>query len=72
MSAYAKRHIEIGRSYQDKLPKNTHVAFLNSVEAYEWLLELEKYNFNVLEQNLHKQSSKYVKMMMAKGKKGEY
>ena len=50
MAAYAKKHIEIGRSYKDKVPKNTHVAFLNCVEAYEWLLELEKYNFNVLEE----------------------
>lgn len=72
MAAYAKKHIEIGRSYKDKLPKNTHVAFLNSVESYEWLMDLEKYNFNVLESKLQKPNASYVKIMMAKGKKGEY
>ena len=72
MAAYAKKHIEIGRSYKDKLPKNTHVAFLNCVEAYEWLIDLEKYNFNVLEPSLQKPNTSYIKVMMAKGKKGEY
>lgn len=72
MSAYAKKHIEIGRTYSDKLPKNCHVAFLNAVESYEWLIDLEKHNFNVLEPSLLKPNNTYVKAMMAKGKKGEY
>ena len=72
MCAYAKKHLEIGRSYKDKLPKNSHVAFLNCVDSYEWLLELEKYNFNVLEPSLMRPNNSYVKKMMAKGKLGEY
>jgi hypothetical protein len=48
------------------------VAFLNSVESYEWLMELEKFNFDITEPTLMKPNNKYVKSMMQAGKKGEY
>jgi len=73
IAAYAKKHIEIGRTYKDKLPKNTHIAFLQAVEAYDWLLELEQYNFDVFEPRLAKISSRKIpKKMIEYGKKGEY
>ncbi len=72
IAAYAKKHIEIGRTYSTKLPKNAHVAFLNSVESYEWLMELEKFNFDITEPSLFKPNNKYIKLMMQAGKKGEY
>ena len=73
VAAYAKKHIEIGRSMKDKLPKNTHIAFLQAVESYDWLMELEKYNFDVLEPNLQKMSTRTVpKKMMEFGRKGEF
>jgi hypothetical protein len=50
VSAYAKKHLEIGRSYQSKgLPKNTHRAFLLTVEADHFLTELEKHNFDIFD-----------------------
>jgi hypothetical protein len=33
IAAYAKKHLEEGRSFQDKLPKNSHRAFLLAIEA---------------------------------------
>ena len=73
IASYAKKHIEIGRTYKDKLPKNANVAFLQAVESYEWLLTLEKYNFDVLEPKLSRISTRTIpKKMMEMGKKGEY
>ena len=73
VAAYAKKHIEIGRSFHDKLPKNTHIAFLQAVESYDWLIELEKLNFDVLEPSLGRVSTSAIpKKMMEYGKKGEY
>ena len=72
IAAYAKKHIEIGRDYKEKLPKNAHVALLNSVESYEWLMDLERFNFKITEPSLMKPKNSYVKLMMQAGKKGEY
>jgi hypothetical protein len=33
VSAYAKKHLEVGREYRDKLPEDTHRAFLIAIEA---------------------------------------
>jgi len=33
VAAYAKKHLEIGRSYNGKLPKNAHKALLLAIEA---------------------------------------
>jgi hypothetical protein len=73
MAAYAKKHIETGRTYQGKLPKHANVALLLAVEAYDWLLELEKYNFNILEPKLQKMSSFTTpRKMLSHGQKGLY
>lgn len=73
VAAYAKRHIEIGRSYKEKLPKNTNIAFLQAVESYDWLMDLEKYNFDVFEPKLQKFSTRTMpKKMLDLGRKGEY
>jgi phytoene/squalene synthetase len=73
IAAYAKKHIEIGRSLKEKLPKNTNIAFLQAVESYDWLMDLEKYNFDVFEPKLQKYSTiSMPKKMMEYGRKGEY
>ena len=41
VSAYAKKHLELGRSYQSKLPKNSHLALLLAIEAENFLSMLE-------------------------------
>ena len=33
VAAYAKKHLEIARSYSPNLPTNTHRAFLLAIEA---------------------------------------
>ena len=33
VAAYAKKHLEIAKSYQGKLPKNAHLALLLAVES---------------------------------------
>ena len=37
VAAYAKKHLELGRSYNSKLPKNTHLALLLAIEAETFL-----------------------------------
>lgn len=50
VSAYAKKHLELGRSYQSKnLPKNAHLAFLLTVEADRFIKLLEEHNFDVFD-----------------------
>jgi len=56
VAAYAKKHLEIGRSYIGKLPKNAHRALLLSVEADIYLTELEKVNFNIFDSQFTKKS----------------
>jgi len=33
VAAYAKKHLELGKDLQSKLPKNSHLAMLLAVEA---------------------------------------
>mgnify|MGYP001115739970 CR=1 FL=1 len=37
VSAYAKKHLEMGRDLQSKLPKNSHKALLLAIEADQFL-----------------------------------
>ena len=37
VASYAKKHLEVARSYQGKLPKNTHLALLLALEADQYL-----------------------------------
>ena len=52
VAAYAKKHLEIARSIQEKagpLPPLAHRAFLLAQEVDYFLNILEKHNFNVFE-----------------------
>ena len=57
VAAWAKKHLELGRSYKDKLPKNAHRAFLLAIEADNFLNDLEKYNFDLLDEHFTSQPS---------------
>ena len=73
MSAYAKKHLEVGREYKEKLPKNTHRAFLMAVDAEQFLNDLEKYNFDIF--NEHFRKKYYLKVpfkMMRAAKSSNY
>ena len=56
VSAYAKKHLEIGRSYQDKLPKGSHKALLLAIEADLFLKSLEEHNFDIFDVTFRKKS----------------
>jgi len=56
VAAYAKKHLEISRSYSDKLPKGAHLAFLLAIEADKFLDDLEVHNFNVFDDAFRKKS----------------
>lgn len=73
IAAYAKKHIETGRTYHDKIPKYSNISMLLAVESYDWLLQLEQFNFNVLEQNLQKISTYTIpRKMLKEGKEGRF
>jgi hypothetical protein len=74
VSAYAKKHLELARSYQSKnLPKNTHRAFLLAVEADNYLQSLEKHNFDIFDSAFRKRSViKLPWAMYTAAKKGVY
>lgn len=54
VAAYAKKHLEIGREYRDKIPKHAHRAFLMAVEAEQFLADLESHNFNIFDEHFRK------------------
>jgi hypothetical protein len=58
IAAYAKKHLEFSRKYADKLPKNSHFAFLQAIEAEIFLDDLEKHNFDIFEDHF-RQVSKF-------------
>ena len=60
VAAYAKKHLELGREYQDKLPKHAHRALLMAVEAESFLDELQERNFDIFEATFRSKS--YVKI----------
>ena len=73
IAAYAKKHLEVGRSLQSKLPKNSHRAFILAVEADHFLTELEKHNFDVFDPAMRKKSMLTVPWAMYRAvKKGTY
>lgn len=73
IASYAKKHLEVGRSYQDKLPKNTHLAFLLALEAAEFLDQLEEHNFDIFDEAFRKKSFIKLPYSMYQGaKKGYY
>ena len=54
VASYAKKHLELGRSYSDKLPKNAHLALILAIEADEFLTKLEEANFNIFDDDFRK------------------
>jgi len=56
VAAYAKKHLEIGRSFIGKLPKHAHRALLLSVEADVYLNDLEKLNFDIFDPHFSRKS----------------
>lgn len=74
MAAYAKKHLDVAREMRSELPqdKNVHVAFLQAIEAYTWLEELEKYNFNIFEQKLKNVPYLTVSRKIIKAGKNKY
>ena len=74
IAAYAKKHIDVARSFnlnEEAKKRNVQVAFLQAVEAYYWLDNLEKVNFDIFDPSLTKISQYTVpNLMMTQGKKG--
>lgn len=61
VAGWAKNHLEKGRSYKDKLPKEAHWALLLSIEADHFLKELEEYNFDIFDEHFTSTPS-YIKI----------
>lgn len=78
MAAYAKKHIEVAAQMSDELKenesnRNIHIAFMQCIDSYHWLKELEEYNFNVFEPNLKKiKSFSLSRKISQAGKSGKY
>ena len=73
VAAYAKKHLEIGRSYSGKLPKHAHRALLLAVEAEKYLADLEEHNFNPFNETFRRKSHfKIPFRMLQHAKKGTY
>lgn len=72
VAAYAKKHLEVGRSFQDKLPKNAHRALLLAIEAEMFLADLEKHNFDIFDEAFRKKSFVKVPYAIYKGAKNGY
>ena len=73
VAAYAKKHLEVGREYADKLPEHTHRAFLLAIEAEQFLHDLEEHNFDIFDEFFRRKY--YMKMpyrMLKAAKKGQY
>lgn len=73
IASYAKKHLEISRTYKEKLPKNANRALLIGIWCDRFLNMLEEVNFNIFDPELHKIS--YVSLPMKIGdaaKKGDY
>lgn len=73
IAAHAKKHLEVGRSFKDKLPPHAHRALLFGVEAETYLKDLEENNFDIFNDHFRKIS--YVKIpykILKAAKKGEY
>ncbi|CAI2372567.1 unnamed protein product [Moneuplotes crassus] len=60
IAAHAKKHLEVSRTFKDKLPKHAHRALLFGVEAESYLTELEDYNFDIFDDHFRRIS--YIKM----------
>ncbi len=56
VASYAKKHLEIVKSMEKELPKNTHITLLLAQEAELFLKDLEEFNFDIFDSHF---STKY-------------
>ena len=61
IAGWALQHLEKGRSYKDKLPKEAHRALLLAIEADHFLKDLETYNFDIFDEHFTSTPS-YIKI----------
>lgn len=80
MASYAKKHIDVARElYEEYVRKEgsqgkpLYAALLQATPAYYWLDELEKFNFNNLDQSLQRVSYYQVpRLILSNGKKRRF
>ncbi|EGR30252.1 hypothetical protein IMG5_136840 [Ichthyophthirius multifiliis] len=60
VAAYAKQSLDDSKKYQKDLPPQAFRAFLQAVEAQQFLIDLEKVNFNIFDSALN--SNSYIKL----------
>lgn len=72
VASYAKKHLELGRSYSSKLPKNSHLALLLAQEADQFLTSLEEHNFDIFDEAFRKKSFFKMPMNIHRAAKGGY
>ncbi|KAL4470689.1 hypothetical protein ABPG72_001800 [Tetrahymena utriculariae] len=56
VASYAKKSLDESKQYQKDLPPQAFRAFLHAVEAEQYLIDLEKSNFNVFDRSLNANS----------------
>jgi hypothetical protein len=72
IAAYAKKHLELGRKFKDKLPKNSHRAMLMAIEAEIFLNQLEEHNFDIFDPEFRRKSYFKIPYEIYKGAKNGY
>jgi NADH dehydrogenase [ubiquinone] 1 alpha subcomplex assembly factor 6 len=71
IAAHAKKYLELGRTYKDKLPKHAHRALLFGVEAEIYLKDLEEYNFDIFNEHFRKTSYFKLPLKMLRASKNQ-
>ncbi len=73
IASYAKKHLELGRGFRDKVPQGANRAILLSVWCEYFLKRLEEFNFDVFDESFQKVSVFRVpKLIYDAAKKGIY
>ena len=73
IASYAKKHLEIARSFKEKLPAHAHRPLLIGIWCEYYLKQLEACNFNVFDPSLQKTSYlKLPKQINTAAKNGTY
>jgi len=73
IAAHSKKHLEMARSYKDKLPSHAHRALLFGIEADKYLKDLEEFNFNIFDDHFRKISHIMIPYRILKAsKRGQY
>ena len=72
VAAHAKKHLEVSRSFKDKLPQHAHRALLFGIDAEDYLNEIEKANFDIFIEDLRRISYVKIPYKILKAAKGGY